>query len=72
MFVEELRQAMRRLRKAPGFTAAAILSLALGIGGNVAIFSLMNAVLFRPLPYAEPERLVSIRQSLRRAVGGPR
>src|SRR5215831_11089595 len=71
MFVQELRQAMRRLKKAPGFTSAAILSLSLGIGGNVAIFSLMNAVLFRPLRYAEPERLVLIRQPTPKGSGAP-
>jgi predicted permease len=71
MFIEELRQAMRRLKKAPGFASAAILSLALGIGGNVAIFSLMNAVLLKPLRYAEPERLVLIRQIPPKTTGGP-
>src|SRR5438132_8246092 len=58
--MNDFKFAFRQLLKNPGFTAVAVLTLALGIGANTAIFSFVNTILLRPLPFKEPERLVMV------------
>ena len=58
--IQDIRYAVRQSRKSPGFTLTAVTVLALGLGANIAVFTLIDGILLRPLPYANPNRIVSI------------
>ncbi len=60
MLIQDIRYAARLLRRAPGFAAAALMTLIIGLGANAAIFTIVDSALLRPLPYASPDRLVTI------------
>ena len=61
--MQDLRYALRQLQKAPGFALIAVVVMALGIGANIAVFTLLNSILLRPLPYNRPDRIAAIELS---------
>ena len=64
MFWDDVRFALRSFRKSPGFTLVAVLTIALGLGANTAIFGFLDGVLLKPIPYPEPEWIVQLWRSL--------
>lgn len=69
--IADSRLALRQLRKTPAFTLAAVVTLALGVGANTAIFSVVDAVMLRPLPYTDPERVVVLWEEISESLSGP-
>jgi putative ABC transport system permease protein len=69
--IQDLRHGVRLLRRAPGFAALAVSALAIGIGANTAVFSLVNAVLLKRLPYEDPDRLAIVWERNLLAIASP-